>query len=415
MKSIKLIPKKAVLEKKKNVCAYARVSSGKDAMLHSLSAQVSYYNGLIQAHLDWFFVGVYSDEAISGTKEERPGFQRMLDDAKAGKIDMIITKSISRFARNTITLLEKVRELKEINVDVYFEEQNIHSLSSDGELLLTILASYAQEEARSTSENMKWRIKKNFENGIPWGAMLYGFDIIDSKYHINEEEAKVVRLAFQLYLEGYGKEGVARRLNALGYRTRMGALWSDASVRQMLNNHDYTGNLILQKTYRPDYMSKKTVVNNGEVTMYYVEGSHEAIIDLERKEHPYQSPLKGKIKCGCCGKNFLRKETPYRTIWACATYQKIGSSACPSKRLDEEMLLGLIDKLKIDINNIESITINNDFSLYILNKDGTKVPGTWSVHSRRDSWTPEMRKKAKERELERMRKNGKGNGNTIED
>lgn len=432
MKSIKLIPKKAVLEKKKNVCAYARVSSGKDAMLHSLSAQISYYNGMIQGHPDWLFVGVYSDEAISGTKESRPGFQRMMDDARAGKIDLIITKSISRFARNTIVLLEKIRELKDLNVDVFFEEQNIHSLSSDGELMLTILASYAQEEARSTSENMKWRIKKNFENGIPWGAMLYGYDAINSKYHINEKEAEVVRLAFQLYLSGLGKEGVARKLNSLGYRTRNGSLWCDTSVRQMLSNYDYTGNLILQKTYRPDYMSKKTKVNNGEVTKYHVEGSHEAIIDLEtwnkvqeeikrrnakikRKMNPIESPLKGKIKCGCCGKNFLRKENQYRTIWACATYQKEGASACPTKRIDEEILLKIIKDLNVEISNIERITINNDFSLYILNKDGTKLEGKWFIHSRRDSWTPEMRRKAQEKELERMNKNAKGNSNTIKD
>ena len=155
------------LQRKKRVAAYARVSSGKDAMLHSLSAQVSYYNDLIQKEDGWEFVGVYSDEAITGTKEDRAGFQQMLEDCHNGKIDMVLTKSISRFARNTVTLLETVRMLKALGVDVFFEEQNIHTVSADGELMLTILASYAQEESLSASENQKWRIKKNFEEGMP--------------------------------------------------------------------------------------------------------------------------------------------------------------------------------------------------------------------------------------------------------
>ena len=157
------------------VCAYTRVSSGKDAMLHSLSAQVSRYSEMIQSHTGWLYCGVYSDEALTGTRSDRAGFQRMLADCRAGKIDRIITKSISRFARNTVTLLETVRELKGLGIDVFFEEQNIHTMSADGELMLTILASYAQEESRSVSENQKWRVKRNFENGIPWNGRMLGY------------------------------------------------------------------------------------------------------------------------------------------------------------------------------------------------------------------------------------------------
>lgn len=163
------VPWRQIHTAKKKVAAYARVSSGKDAMLHSLSAQVSYYSSLIQAHNDWEYVGVYADEAITSTKEKRKNFQRLLDDCRDGKIDLIITKSISRFARNTVNLLETVRELKLLGIDVFFEEQSIHTISADGELMLTILASYAQEESRSASENQKWRIKRNFEQGIPFG------------------------------------------------------------------------------------------------------------------------------------------------------------------------------------------------------------------------------------------------------
>ena len=160
---IKAVPS---LVAKKNVAAYARVSSGKDAMLHSLSAQVSYYSELIQSHNDWEYVGVYADEALTGTKDTRDNFQRLIADCKAGKIDLIITKSISRFARNTVTLLKTVRELKELGIGIYFEEQNINTLSADGELMITILASYAQEESLSASENVKWRIHRDYEQGI---------------------------------------------------------------------------------------------------------------------------------------------------------------------------------------------------------------------------------------------------------
>ena len=151
------------------VAAYASVSWGKDAMLHSLSAQVSYYNNLIQNHPGWIFCGIYADEAVTGTKDSRDQFQKLLAVCRAGKVDLVITKSISRFARNTVTLLQTVRELKNLGVDVFFEEQNIHSLSADGELFLTILTSYAQEESRSVSENQKWRVRGKFRNGIPWG------------------------------------------------------------------------------------------------------------------------------------------------------------------------------------------------------------------------------------------------------
>ena len=155
-RAITIVPKPPKLEQKKRVAAYARVSSGKDAMLHSLSAQISFYSDLIQNHDDWLYVGVYADEAKTGTKESRADFQKLIADCRAGKIDMVITKSISRFARNTVTLLQTVRDFKAWEVDIFFEEQNIHTMSSDGELMMTILASYAQEESRSASENQRF-------------------------------------------------------------------------------------------------------------------------------------------------------------------------------------------------------------------------------------------------------------------
>ncbi|MEG0168109.1 MAG: recombinase family protein, partial [Ruthenibacterium sp.] len=177
------------IPKKIRVAAYTRVSSGKDTMLHSLSAQISYYSDAIQQHNDWTYAGVFSDEAMTGTNDSRDAFQRLLADCRAGKIDMILTKSISRFARNTITLLETVRELKEYHVDVYFERENIHSISGDGELLLTILASFAQEESLSVSENCKWRIRKNFKEGRANTLRLYGYDFVHYRLVVNPAEA----------------------------------------------------------------------------------------------------------------------------------------------------------------------------------------------------------------------------------
>ena len=269
------------LQRDKNVAAYCRVSSGKDAMRHSLAAQVSYYSELIQNHAGWEYAGVYADEAVTGTKDSRENFRRMLSECRAGKIDMVITKSISRFARNTVTLLETVRELKMLGVDVYFEEQNIHSLSADGELMLTILASYAQEESRSASENQKWRIKKNFEEGKPWSSTLLGYRNVNGRYEIVPEEAKTVRMIFAWYLEGAGATPIRNRLNAMGIKTRKGNSWSRSPILKLLRNYAYTGNLILQTTYRENYITKRSVKNNGEKPMYHAQGSHEAIIDMD--------------------------------------------------------------------------------------------------------------------------------------
>ncbi len=190
---------------RKRVAAYARVSSGKDAMLHSLSTQISYYNDYIGSRGDWQLVGIYADEALTGTKAERPEFQRMLIDCRAGKIDMVITKSLTRFARNTVTLLETARELRTLNVDIYFEKENIHTLGSDGELMLTLLASFAQEESRSASENQKWRIRKMFEEGRPNTGRMLGYRLKDGVLCVVPEEAVVVKMIFADFLSGMGK------------------------------------------------------------------------------------------------------------------------------------------------------------------------------------------------------------------
>ena len=238
--------------------AYARVSSGKDAMLHSLSAQVSYYNDLIQSNPKWLFCGIFADEALTGTKDNRENFQKLLSECRAGHIDLIITKSISRFARNTVTLLETVRELKEIGVDVFFEEQNIHSLSADGELLLTILASYAQEESYSASENKKWQIRRDFEQGKVSSITMLGYKRNrDGVLEIVPEEAKIVRLIFNSYLSGMGKLAIANMLNEMHISTKFDNEWTAESIRRILTNEKYCGDLLLQKSFRNNHIEKK--------------------------------------------------------------------------------------------------------------------------------------------------------------
>ena len=222
-----------------------------------------------------------ADEAKTGTKDTREGFVRLVSDCKAGKVDMVITKSISRFARNTVTLLETVRDLKALGIDVFFEEQKIHTLSADGELMLSILASYAQEESLSASENQKWRVRKNFEEGKPWNGTLLGYRYRNGVYVIEPDEAETVRRIFREFLSGKGVIAIAKSLNADGVKTRYGRAWGKTSIGGILRNYAYTGNLLLQKTFRENHLTKKSVVNDGQRPMYHAEGTHEAIISME--------------------------------------------------------------------------------------------------------------------------------------
>jgi site-specific DNA recombinase len=232
----------------KRVAAYARVSSEKGEALHSLSAQISYYNEYISNHIGWEFAGVYADEGISGTKDSRPEFQRLLADCRKKRIDLVITKSITRFARNTVTPLDTIRELKLLNIDVLFEKENLHSLGANGELMLTLLAMYAEEEARSASENQKWRIQKMFEEGRPNTGRMLGYCLKDGQLTIIPEEAEIVRMIFDDYLSGMGRLAIAKKLNAIHVPTVRGCDdWREGSIYRILHNEKYTGDMILQK------------------------------------------------------------------------------------------------------------------------------------------------------------------------
>lgn len=235
MKTIqKIEPKIQQNFKRKKVAAYCRVSEEKGRTLHSMSTQVSYYSNLIQKNPEWEYAGVYSDLGVSGTSTKRSGFQDMIEDCKKGKIDMILTKSISRFARNTVDLLETVRWLKSIGIGVQFEKEKIDSLSDDGELMLSLLASFAQEESRSISENVKWVIRKNFKKGIGNSFILYDNCWDGEKFNLNEEEAKVIRLCFENFLKGLSAEKTEKQLRKMGVKTLTGKEFSASSVRAIL-------------------------------------------------------------------------------------------------------------------------------------------------------------------------------------
>ena len=397
------------------VAAYARVSSGKDAMLHSLSAQVSYYSSLIQSNRNWEYVGVYSDEAISGTKEARPGLQKLIADCHEGKIKMVITKSISRFARNTVTLLETVRMLKALGVDIYFEEQNIHTMSSDGELMLTILASYAQEESLSVSENMKWRIKKNFEAGIPWNGRMLGYRLVGDHFEIVEEEANLVRRIFKEYLDDYGINKIAQGLNEEGIPAIRGEIWHKTTIANILCNYNYTGNLLLQKTYKESHLATMSYTNEGQLPKYHIEDSHKAIISLdtfmavqmeiERREKPINTkktyPFSGLLKCAKCGKSYRRKVTATGPVWICATFNTRGKKHCPSKQIPESTLEAVVYSLTDDVKSIERIIVDDGNALHFHFVNGLVVTRTWADRSRAESWTEEMRAEVAERNRRR--------------
>ncbi len=414
----------------KRTAAYARVSGAKDEMLHSLAAQVSFYAKLIQDNPEWDYAGVYADEAETGTKDSRPEFMRLVADCKAGLIDEIITKSISRFARNTVTLLETVRELKALGIGVYFEEQRIHTLSADGELMLTILASYAQEESRSVSENCKWRIRKDFKEGKPSNNIrIYGYEYKAGGFTIIEEEAAVVRMIFADYLSGLGKNAIMKKLIRLGVPTKLGGRWSESVIGSILKNEKYIGDMCLQKGYVTDHLTKHQVKNNGELPKFYVENHHEPIISREIYEaaqiemarraalanHPGErvlSEFSGLIVCGRCKAKFRRKingaGTKYaKVVWACATYTYRGKHECAAKRIPDDILkekcaeaLGLTEHdPAIFTAKVERITVPDDGILVFTFKNGTERTLSWKNRSRAMSWTDEMKQAARKRAL----------------
>ncbi len=403
------------------VAAYARVSCGKDAMLHSLAAQVDYYSKLIRHRLGWEYVGVYADEAKTGTKDAREQFQRLLADCRAGKIDRILTKSISRFSRNTVTLLETVRELKTLGISVLFEEQSIDTATADGELMLSLLASFAQEESLSASENQKWRVKRNFEEGLPWRFFMLGYRRENGKLAVIPEEATIVKKIFSDYLSGKGITAIMKDLNESGYATQSGCVFHKSAVERILRNYAYTGNLLLQTKFRENHLTKITRVNRGELPQYLATNTHEAIItqaefdavqeEIARRRKKYitdtphtTSAFTGLITCDKCGKHYRRKTTATGIVWICTTYNTYGKARCPSKAIPESTLTALAERVG-GMDMIAGITACDNNILRFSFKNGQSTEVQWADRSRSESWTPEMRAETGRKTRERNKKN----------
>jgi DNA invertase Pin-like site-specific DNA recombinase len=421
MKINKITPSVPVAPKRKRVAAYARVSIEKGRTLHSLSAQVSYYSDYIQKRPEWEYIGVYADSGETGTLKDRTEFQRLIADCEAGKIDVVLTKSISRFARNTVDLLETVRRLREIDVEVRFEEQNINSMSGDGELMMTILASFAQEESRSLSENVKWAIRNGFKEGKTNSFCVYGYRWDGDKFVVEPEEAAIVRLIFANFLNGISAESTAKQLTGMGVKSYTGRdEFSATSVRAILRNDKYTGVLRLQKTYVLDHISHKYMINNGELPVYLVEDAHEAIVSKDdfnavqaeqarrrslgahANPHILTSVLTSRVKCGNCGASFHRRtENSKYKVWKCATKDAKGKAVCDMKLIPEPALravcaeaLGLEEfDDGVFAARVEVITAHENNTLVFRFTDGTEATKVWYYNStaRKDCWTPERR------------------------
>ncbi len=369
--------------KLRRVAAYARVSTNSEEQLTSYEAQVDYYTKYIKERTDWEFVKIYTDEGISATNaRKRDGFKEMIEDALAGKIDLIITKSVSRFARNTVDSLTAIRQLKEKGVEVYFEKENIYTLDAKGELLLTIMSSLAQEESRSISQNVTWGKRKSFSDGkvfLPYKHFLGYKKGEDGKPEIVPAEAAVIRLIYMLFLEGKTSKGIATYLTEQGIPTPSGKVtaWQASTIESILTNEKYKGAAILQKTFTVNFLEKKMAVNEGQVTKYYIEDSHEAIIPpgqfemvqeeiKRRKELPCKysgvSPFASRLVCADCGAYFGTKvwhsNSPYRqVVYRCNNkYERRDIPRCGTKHLTEEEIKdGFIKAMNLLITNKESV------------------------------------------------------------
>lgn len=350
---------------KRRVAGYARVSTDSDEQFTSYEAQVDYYTNFIKENPDWEYVGIYTDEGISGTNmKHREGFNCMIQDALDGKIDLIVTKSVSRFARNTVDSLTTIRKLKEVGCECMFQKENIMTFDSKGELLITIMSSLAQEESRSISENVTWGQRKRFSDGkvsMPYGQFLGYRKGTDGLPEIVPEEAEIVRSIYRMFMQGKSTNAIAKRLTTEGIPTPGGKTeWQRATVESILSNEKYKGSALLQKSFTVDFLTKKTKVNEGEVPQYYVDESHPAIIapeewqmvhsELEKrknsgKRHRQTSLFSGKIICGDCGEIYGAKrwhstDKYSRIIWQCNRKFK-GEIKCKTPHLYKEQLEAL--------------------------------------------------------------------------
>ena len=370
------------LQKKLRVAAYARVSV--DTLHHSLAAQVSYYSSLIQKNPAWEYAGVYADEGITGTSTaHRTEFKRLIADCNAGKIDLVLVKSISRFARDTVDCLHTVRKLKEKGIAVRFERENIDSTSEDGELLLTLLASFAQEESRSIGDNIRWGVRRRFAEGIPNGHKPpYGYTWDGEMFRIIQAEGEIVKEIYRRYLAGESAYAIAKSLAGRGITGRQGRPIEQTTVKDILSNCSYTGTMALQKNYISEGHIRKR--NKGELPMYLVDSVFEPLVsktDFDkaqeiRKMRAAQScnrnsvrmPFSGMVKCGCCGSGFSRRTAGKYRRWGCNTRERKGRESCDSRPIKEEEL-GAAVRTVMEKDDFDAAELRRKVSKIVIHND----------------------------------------------
>ena len=340
---------------------------------------MTYYKTYIEGHEDWEFVGMYSDEGITATNtKKRDGFNQMVEDALDGKIDLIITKSVSRFARNTVDSLTTIRKLKDKGIEVYFEKENIWTLDAKGELMITIMSSLAQEESRSISENTTWGKRKQFADGK--GSVAFSWFLgYDKDFKINEEQAATVRLIYRLFISGLSLYAITKELESREIKSPSGKdRWHISTVKSILTNEKYRGDALLQKQYTTDFLQKKRKTNNGEIPQYYVEEHHKAIIppaqfdfvqaELARREQNGRysgvSIFSNKIKCGCCGgwygsKVWHSTDKYRKVIYRCNRKYGKDTTPCNTPHLSEEEIKKLFLKALNALVEAKEETIEN--------------------------------------------------------
>ena len=349
--TIHYIPPVAVSGAQLRVAAYARVSSDSADQLESYAAQMEHYEQVIRQNPRWELVDLYADEGLTGTRaDKRLDFQRLLRDCRRGKVDKILVKSISRFARNTMDCLTTVRELKSLGVEVFFEKERLDTGDMGGEMMLSFYGSAAQEESLSISGNMRWSYKRRMKSGefITCRAP-YGYQLVDRNLVIDRAEAPIVRRIFSEYLSGMGTELIASRLSTEGI-PKDGGKWTWHAVNFILKNEKYAGNVLLQKRYQANEFPFREVRNKGERTMYYVENSHPAIIskaDFDRTQalmgtrnvetHCGKYPFSLMVYCGVCGASFKRRVTNGKPYWVCRSHDR-GKENCTVGRIPEPVL-----------------------------------------------------------------------------
>jgi len=385
------------MKEKLRIAAYCRVSTDKDDQASSLNSQRQYFTNYIKNRKDWTLVNIYYDEGISGTStKRRKGFNSMMAEARLGHVDFILTKEISRFARNTLDSLGYTRELKGLGVGVLFISDNINTLDPDSELRLTIMASIAQEESRKTSQRVKWGQTQRMKAGVVFGRDMLGYFVKDGKLTINHDETETVKLIYHKFLnEGKGTHIIARELREAGIRPKRATQWSNATILRILRNEKYVGDLLQKKTFTPDYLTHAKMRNRGQEDMFYLRDHHEPIIDRltwdeTQKELARRSPgskhkprhssrywCSGKLVCGECEQRFVSRTKNLKNggvykAWRCYAAANHGirktdafgnEVGCNSSAVNDKVLLHCIKF------TMEHIQFNKEKIISQLSKD----------------------------------------------